>query len=115
MRYNLSTLKVIYSRIIGQSFTLYLFGYDYFTASLKHQLYRLLMLICMPVAAVILVTLWFSRDAAIKEHEKKVRSITEHLIIKQQSMINDVEHITEFLAKKQKDIKSLSSRCPSYF
>ena len=86
-----------------------------FTASLKHQLYRLLMLICMPVAAVILVTLWFSRDAAIKEHEKKVRSITEHLIIKQQSMINDVEHITEFLAKKQKDIKSLSSRCPSYF
>lgn len=73
------------------------------------------MLICMPVAAVILVTLWFSRDAAIKEHEKKVRSITEHLIIKQQSMINDVEHITEFLAKKQKDIKSLSSRCPSYF
>ncbi len=65
-----------------------------FTASLKHQLYRLLMLICMPVAAVILVTLWFSRDAAIEEHEKKVRSITEHLIIKQQNMIDDIKHVT---------------------
>ena len=59
------------------------------------------MLICIPVAAIILVTLWFSRDAAIKEHETKVRTITEQLIIKQQSMIDDVKKVTEFLAKKQ--------------
>nr|MBL0689952.1 diguanylate phosphodiesterase [Pseudoalteromonas sp.] len=73
------------------------------------------MLICIPVAAIILVTLWFSRDAAIKEHETKVRTITEQLIIKQQSMIDDVKKVTEFLAKKQKDIKSLPSNCPAYF
>ena len=73
------------------------------------------MLICIPVVAIIFITLWFSRDAAIKEHEKNVRSITEHLIIKQQNMIDDVKKVTEFLAKKQKDIHSFASTCPSYF
>ncbi|WP_213610713.1 EAL domain-containing protein [Pseudoalteromonas sp.] len=72
------------------------------------------MLVCIPVVAVILVTLWFSRDAAIKEHEKKVQDLTKHLIFKQQSMLDDVRRATIFLAKKQSSIETITSSCPSH-
>lgn len=86
-----------------------------FTASLKHQLYRLLMLICMPGIAVILITLWFSRDAALKESEKKVMHIADHLVLQQKNIIDDVQRLTLFLANKHINITKMSVNCPSYF
>lgn len=73
------------------------------------------MLLCIPGIVVILVTLWFSRDAAIKDNEKHISKIAKNLSTQQKAMINDVERLTLFLSKKHINLENLSSRCPEYF
>lgn len=73
------------------------------------------MLVCMPGIAVILITLWFSRDAAIKESKKEVIHIAEHLVTQQKNIIDDVQRLTLFLAHRQINIHDMSVSCPEYF
>lgn len=90
-------------------------GHNILTSSLKSQLYRLLIILSIPGAAVTLLTLWHERDAAIEKSEERVVNIAKHLTHLQTTMVHDVERLTKFLAKKVASNQTLPTTCPEYF
>jgi hypothetical protein len=76
-----------------------------FTYSLKHQLYRLLILLSIPGTAVIIFTLLLERHHSIEQSEKKVENIAKQLILQQKHLVDDIDRLARYLA----------TSCPNYF
>ncbi|WP_033024562.1 EAL domain-containing protein [Pseudoalteromonas sp. TB64] len=86
-----------------------------FTYSLKHQLYRLLILLSIPGTALIVFTLLFERAHSIEQSEDKVTSIAKHFISQQKNLIDDIDRLASYLAKEESNKNNLATTCPNYF
>lgn len=86
-----------------------------FTCSLKHQLYRLLILLSIPGIAVIFFTLLLERNYSIEKSKDKAQEIAKNLISNQKSLIDDIDRLAHYLAKKESKKSTLEKNCPDYF
>ncbi|GAA59142.1 hypothetical protein P20652_1001 [Pseudoalteromonas sp. BSi20652] len=75
----------------------------------------MLILISIPGVVVTFIALWAERDTAIEKSEERVVNIAKHFTQHQIIMINEVEQLTQFLAKKIAKNQELPSKCPEYF
>ncbi|MBB1400858.1 EAL domain-containing protein [Pseudoalteromonas sp. SG45-1] len=86
-----------------------------FTYSLKHQLYRLLILLSIPGTAVIIFTLLLERHHSIEQSEKKVENIAKQLILQQKHLVDDIDRLARYLAKEESKKENIATSCPNYF